>query len=132
MWMYQGKELTEVPEGYVSFVYIITNLTNNRIYVGKKTFVSTTSKVVNGKKKKTKKESTWKKYWGSNDQLKADVKELGPENFKREILHLCVGIGIASYLEAKEQFARDVLLTDSYNNWISVTSTRIHVQKLLA
>ena len=35
-WTYQGKVITEIPQGVEGFVYLITNLTNNKKYVGKK------------------------------------------------------------------------------------------------
>ena len=35
-WTYQGKQIDELPEGCEAFVYLITNLTNNMKYVGKK------------------------------------------------------------------------------------------------
>ena len=50
--------------------------------------------------------------------MNADVLELGPENFTREILYYCTSRGELSYLEAKEQFDRQVLLTDQYYNGI--------------
>jgi len=120
-WLYNNKEITELPEECEAFVYIITNLTNNRKYVGKKLAkFKTTKPPLKGRKNKRRgtKESDWKTYWGSNDHLKADVIELGEDSFTREILHLCPSRGVASYLEAQEQFERKVLLTDDYYNGI--------------
>ena len=34
-WYYNDKIVDELPEGTVGFVYLITNLTNNRKYIGK-------------------------------------------------------------------------------------------------
>jgi hypothetical protein len=120
-WLYNNKEITELPEECEAFVYIITNLTNNRKYVGKKLAkFKTTKPPLKGRKNKRRgtKESDWKTYWGSNDHLKADVIELGEDSFTREILHFCPSRGVASYLEAQEQFERKVLLTDDYYNGI--------------
>jgi hypothetical protein len=77
-------------------------------------------KRLQGKKNKRRstKESDWQEYWGSSDRLKADVELLGAENFTREILYFCPSRGIASYLEAREQFERRVLETDNYYNGI--------------
>ena len=44
--------------------------------------------------------------------------------FKREILHLCKTRGTLSYLEAKEQFDRNVLLTNEYYN--GIINCKIH------
>jgi hypothetical protein len=120
-WYYQDKILEELPADCEGFVYLITNLTNDRKYVGKK--LAKFKKVrppLKGKKNKrrSKVESDWRDYWGSSDNLLADVAEIGPENFKREILYLCPSRGIMSYLEAKEQFDRRVLETDEYYNGI--------------
>ena len=121
MWLYNKQEITELPEDCEAFVYIITNNTNNKKYVGKKLAkFKTTKPPLKGKKNKRRgyKESDWRTYWGSNDYLKEDVIALGEDKFTREILYLCPSRGVASYLEAKEQFEREVLLTDDYYNGI--------------
>ena len=120
-WYYQDEIIEELPDDCEGFVYLITNLTNDRKYVGKK--LAKFKKVrppLKGKKNKrrSKVESDWRDYWGSSDNLLADVAELGPDKFKREILYLCPSRGIMSYLEAKEQFDRRVLETDEYYNGI--------------
>ena len=116
-WTYQGKEITEIPDEYEGFVYLITNLTNNQKYIGKKLAkFKTTKPPLKGKKNKRRgyKESDWKTYYGSSDRLNADVAELGEKHFTREILYLCKGRGEMSYIEAREQFDRRVLETDEY------------------
>lgn len=121
MWLYKGKELTELPEGCEAFVYIIVNKISGMMYVGKKLAkFKVTKPPLKGKKNKRRstKESDWREYWGSSDRLNADVEQLGPENFTREILHFCPSRGIASYLEMLEQVNRRVLETDNYYNGI--------------
>jgi len=121
MWLYKNEEITELPQGCEAFVYLITNKTNGMMYVGKKLAKFKVTKApLKGKKNKrhSTKESDWREYWGSSDRLNADVERLGAENFTREILHFCPSRGIASYLEAKEQFDRRVLETDDYYNGI--------------
>ena len=120
-WTYKGKEITEIPDEYEGFVYLITNLTNNQKYIGKKLAkFKTTKPPLKGKKNKRRgyKESDWKTYWGSSDRLNADVAALGEDKFTREILYLCKGRGEMSYIEAREQFDRRVLETDDYYNGI--------------
>ena len=120
-WTYEGKTIDTIPDEYEGFVYLITNLTTGQKYVGKKLAkFKTTKPPLKGKKNKRRghKESDWKDYWGSSDRLNADVTALGPENFTREILYLCKTKGECAYLEAKEQFDRDVLLSDEYYNGI--------------
>lgn len=120
-WTYKGNIVNEIPEGYVGFVYIITNLTNNKKYIGKKLAQFKKSRPpLKGKKNRRKYtvESDWRDYWGSSDNLKADVELLGKNQFSREILHWCVNRSELSYTEAKEQFDRRVLESDEYYNGI--------------
>ena len=129
-WLYNGHEITELPEDCVGFVYCIENLVDNRKYVGKKlaNFSKTTYKTVtlkNGTKKRKKIrgkiESDWKDYYSSSDELKSDVALHGKHNFKREILRLCKDKNECNYYEAKLQFDNDVLIKDDwYNSWIMV------------
>ena len=124
-WLYQGKEVTELPEDCVGFIYLITNTVSGRMYVGKKLakFSKTkykTVKLKNGTKKrrkiKSKIASDWQTYYGSSEELSNDIKQLGNEKFTREILHYCTSKAQTSYLEAKEQFDRRVLETNEYYN----------------
>ena len=120
-WTYNGKVINSISEEYEGFVYLITNTTTGQKYVGKKLAkFKTTKPPLKGKKNKRRgyKESDWRDYWGSSDTLNADVVNLGPENFTREILYYCTSRGEMSYLEAREQFDRKVLETDEYYNGI--------------
>ena len=120
-WTYQGEPVEELPEDCEAFVYLITNLIDHKKYVGKKLAkFKTTKKPLKGKKNKRRgtKESDWKTYWGSNAHLVDDVLRLGEHRFTREILYYCPSRGVASYLEAKEQFERKVLESDEYYNGI--------------
>jgi hypothetical protein len=119
-WTYKGQlfESNQIEE-YVGFVYLITDLSNNKKYVGKKNFWSIRRlPPLKGKTRKrtVKKESDWQDYFGSSEQVKLLVESQGRNNFKREILHLCSTKGLMSYLEAKEQFEREVLFSDEYYN----------------
>lgn len=136
MWYYRNevfdpKEGVLDPRFDVGFVYLITNLVNGRMYIGKKRFFFSKTKQVKGKKKKFKAESDWRSYYGSNGQLLEDVKAIGESNFRREILYLCESLSECSYLEAHEQFTRQAILSPAYyNDWIQVKITRKHLKKL--
>jgi hypothetical protein len=129
-WIYNGKEFTEdlIGDNY-GFVYLITNQTNGRKYIGKKFFYSAKTKQVKGKKKKFKVASDWQTYYGSSAELTKDVLQLGQDNFSREIIHLCLSKGDCGYLEAKEQFVRGALESDVYyNTWIMVRVRKSHLK----
>ena len=61
-------------------------------------------------------DSDWKEYFGSSDELNADIKKFGKSKFKRVILFYCKSKAELSYIEAREQFARKVLESDQYYN----------------
>lgn len=140
-WVHQGQIVLELPEDCVGFVYIITNLATGKKYIGKKLakFSKVTYKTVklkNGNKKrkriKNKIDSDWLTYYGSNIKLNEDVKQLGSDNFKREILHYCRSKAECSYVEAKLQFEHRVLESDDYyNNNIQVRVHGSHINKKL-
>lgn len=113
-WYYKGEPFDGPINGYEGFVYIITNITNNKKYIGKKHFWSRVK--LKGKTRKTTLESTWRQYYGSCDPLIEDTKLLGKEKFKREILYLCVYKKEMSFLEEHEQWINNVLLSDDWYN----------------
>ena len=78
-------------EDYFGFVYRITNTINDRQYIGKKQLFFTERRKVKGRKnrKVIKKESDWKKYTGSNNELNEEIRQKGGELFTYEILRLC-------------------------------------------
>jgi len=131
-WTYKGDPVDNLPEDCEGFVYLITNLTNEQKYIGKKLArFKVTKPPLKGRKNKRRssKESDWRTYWGSSDHLNADVKELGEDKFTREILYYCQSRGMLSYLEAKEQFDRAVLLSDEYYN--GIINVRVGSSKVL-
>lgn len=138
MWTYQNQIVETLPEDCVGFVYLITNLTNNRKYIGKKLakFSKTQVKTVtlkNGVKKKkkikSKVDSDWMDYYGSSIELNKDIEILGKDKFTREILYFCNSKALCSYIEAREQFARKVLETEEYYN--GQISVRVHKSHIL-
>jgi len=138
-WIYNNQPVDVLPEDCVGFVYVITNTLNGRKYIGKKLakFSKTSYKIVklkNGTKKKkkikSKIDSDWQEYYGSNDKLNADVVEFGKENFTREILFFCKSKAECSYIEAREQFNCRVLESnDYYNGHIQVRVHGSHILK---
>ena len=118
-WTYNNKVVDELPKDCVGFVYEITNTVSGRKYIGKKLArFKRSRKPLKGRtnKRRYTVESDWQDYFGSSDQLLADVELLGKDKFKREILFYCNSKGECNYVEAREQFARKVLESDEYYN----------------
>lgn len=137
-WLFEGVEVTELPE-CVGFVYLIINTKSSRSYIGKKLshFSKTSIKTITlksgikkKKKVKTQVESDWRTYWSSSVELQNDVKELGEENFTREILFYCQSKGNLSYIELREQILNKVLEDSTlwYNGIIQAKIHRSHVK----
>ena len=119
MWFYNGHEFTETPKDYQGFVYCITELDTDKKYIGKKNFWRPKTLPKNSKRARrvrTKVESDWREYYGSNQKLQLLVEQRGESNYKRTILRLCKTKGEMSYYEAKIQFEFDVLLREDYYN----------------
>jgi hypothetical protein len=133
LWYYKGNEVTtEFVETccvkYVGFVYLITNLSNNKKYLGQKKLWGTKTKQIDKKPKKIKCQSDWQKYYGSSQDLKDDVVKFGKDKFKREILRFCETKSLMNYVELREQMLNDVILKDDYYN--SFVGTKIHRKHL--
>jgi len=111
-------DLNVLPYG---FIYVITNLTNNKKYIGKKQMKSVKKlKPLKGKKNKRHFdiETDWKTYTSSSNDLNIDIQALGMDKFKFEIIKLCDSKFELSYYEAKLQFDNDVLIKDGFYNGI--------------
>lgn len=113
-------------ENLEGFVYKITNLHTGAFYIGKKSLYSNVKKRIGVREKaatktrktfhRLRKESDWKKYYGSSKELAEDVKTLGKDRFHREILELCCTKKYLSYAEFAWQVKLDVLkMPHSYN-----------------
>jgi hypothetical protein len=122
MWIHKGKvveSLEDVPNDAIGFVYEIRNKEDNTKYIGKKTLKSKrTLPPLKGTKRKRKviKESNWKTYYSSNDEIKDLVKKGKIDIFEREILEYAYSNIQLTYLETKYQFIREVLEKDDYLN----------------
>lgn len=112
-------------ENWFGFVYCIERLnaknSEKRYYWGCKQFISNLRlPPLKGKTRKRKviKQSDWRKYYGSSEELKKDVLLHGKDNFKRTILKLCTCKWQLKYEELKIQMHNNVLLRDDVYNGI--------------
>jgi hypothetical protein len=125
MWIYKNKPFTEVPEGYVGFVYKITCVNKSNEYfgwnyfglkhfyskrtvkMGKKAIAALPDKRMS-KKVKTIKEMDWQNYNSSNQILKDLIKK-NPTHFKKEIIGLYETEKKLTYAELELLVKNDVL-----------------------
>lgn len=133
-WLYRNEPYDPVdvdPKKVYAFVYLIEDLDTNRMYIGKKVMFFKGFKTIKKKRKRTLKESDWREYYGSSDLLNAEITKRGKDRFKRTILHFCPNKATANYLEAMEQFNRNVILDSRfYNEQIRVRVTRNQLKSL--
>ena len=107
-WLYKGKPFTTDDIGDLfGFVYCITNLQNGKVYIGRKYFYQ--KRKPKGGKRRVTSESDWKRYYGSSAELKHDIKEMGRENFRREIISVHKTLGRVNYEETRQLFLNNVL-----------------------
>lgn len=122
-------ELSQFPEKIHGFVYIITNKETGKFYIGKKILRNNLSKKLTKKeisewskpgrvpkKKKEVKESNWKEYFGSNQEIKDDLKKLGPDTFDRQILQFCYSSKQLTYFEMLHQLNYNILCSENCYN----------------
>ena len=110
-WTYQGTAFTSDDiNDFFGFVYRITNLESGKQYIGRKYFTSRRKPRSGKSKRRVTSESDWKRYYGSSDELKADVKRFGKVKFRREIISLHKTLGKTNYEETKQLFLNNVLM----------------------
>ena len=106
-WIYCDRPFSsdDINDHY-GIVYNITNLTKQRQYIGRKYFCS--HRKPPGKKRRVKKESDWKKYYGSCPELKEEIERIGRQNFSRTILRHKTA-GKTNFEETRQLFVHGVL-----------------------
>ncbi len=130
MWTYNNKVVTEIPEGCYGFIYEIESLLSGRKYIGRKKFTSVRRVKVKNKKnrKVVTKESDWKTYTGSCDELNNEIKEHGSDKFKFKILAFAQTEGQLGYLEEAAHYKYNVLLDPCYYNTAIGSGRKMNVK----
>ena len=110
-----------IDENTFGFIYEIVNTVNGKKYIGKKQCKSKLKrKPLKGKKNKRIeiKESDWKVYTSSSNELNEDIIKHGKDKFIFRILRKCNSKWELAYFEIKEQLDNDVIIRDDYYNGI--------------
>lgn len=128
-WTHRGEPFTD-PGDALGFIYEIICLENGKHYIGRKMFTAAARKQVKGKKKKYRKDSGWKDYWSSSEDVKADLALYGESKFTREILYLCDSKSMMTYMENWVIFTRHALIRkDYYNLWLTARVRKSNLLK---
>ena len=144
MWIYKDKEYSKFEEfedpKVIGFIYMITQISTNKKYIGRKMFMDTRTKTIKGKKKKIKTENDWSDYWSSSDTIKELVKEVGEQDFKKEILTLVYSKGMMTYLEEfalyyvgsleSDEWFNNNIRSKVYRSWVKPEETKELREKL--
>lgn len=120
-WTYNDEPYDTISNNrLIGFVYLITNDTKDKMYIGQKSMYNRTGT--------TYKESDWRTYNGSNKQLITDIDN--GDMISKQIRYLCVTKNEMNYLEAKMILDNNALTDDRYyNQWLSVKVTGKDVTK---
>jgi len=115
--MFEGRPFTQADVGrHAGFVYVITNRSTGRKYVGRKYFTTTSRARRAGRIRRRRTVSAWENYFGSSEEFLKMVDEYGMGSFDREILSLHATRGDTNTAEVAEQFRRNVLEDSTYVN----------------
>ncbi len=106
-----GLPTNFTPVGLEGFVYLVVNTSSQIKYVGRKYFWAKTRKKVKGRKRRklVVKESDWRTYKSSSEDLKKAIAMHGVEAFEFRVLQLFKTRAQTNYAEIREMFLRDVL-----------------------
>jgi hypothetical protein len=127
-WIYNNEPFTDNCHNHFGFIYCITNKLDGKKYIGKRLFSKAAYKNVKGKRKKIRKESDWREYFGSGSRLQAAIEKEGKENFSREILRFCDSRGECNFWELYEIMRRKAIRSpEYYNDWWKGTISRKHL-----
>lgn len=140
-WIYNGKvieSLDDMPDNVFGFIYRVTHKPTGRKYLGRKQLIYERKRKIGKRETKRlkeekkeagedhwwivpkykyiKKESDWKDYYGSSDEVQELLEQDGEDSFERNIL--CYGFSKKqlNYLETKYLFTEEVLEKDEYIN----------------
>lgn len=124
--LYKGVSLPEnfIDNPPLGFVYLIRRKSDGKFYIGQKKILRTEKRPPLKRKVRRRiivKQSDWRTYCGSSNELKSDIAELGEDAFIFEIVEFCNSKWMMTYEELRLQMLNNVLLRhDTYNGIVNV------------
>lgn len=124
--LYEGVVL---PDNFdenppLGFVYLIKRKSDGKFYIRQKKILKVEKRPPLKRKLRKRciiKQTDWRTYCGSSNELKADIAELGEDAYTFQIVEFCNSKWMMSYEELRLQMINDVLLRDdSYNGIVNV------------
>ena len=116
MWVYENSTEFDIPPKAIGFIYLITQISTGKKYIGRKMLTKAATKTVKGVKKKLRVESDWKDYWSSSPELKELIEQVGTQDFTREILSFVSSKGQLAYGEELALYMVGALESDKWFN----------------
>lgn len=135
-WFYKGQEINseeDLPKDkkYIGFIYLITQKSSGKKYIGRKLLHKTKYVTVNKKKKKVMVQSDWLTYYSSSPVINEHIEQHGTDDFGREILTFVSSKGNMVYceelalytvgaLEQPDLWLNENIRAKVYRNWVKV------------
>ena len=145
-WSYRGKQIEsedDLPKDkkYIGFIYLITQKSNGKKYIGRKLLHKPKYVTVNKKKKKVMVQSDWLTYYSSSPIITEHVEQHGTDDFVREILVFVSTKGNMVYceelalymvgaLENPDLWLNENIRAKVYRNWCKVDEVSILREEL--
>lgn len=103
-WIYKGREIKseeDLPtdKKYIGFIYLMTQISTGKKYIGRKLLYKPKYKTVNKKKKRFMVQSDWLDYYSSSPVINEHIEQHGKDDFTREILTFVTSKGSLVYSE---------------------------------
>lgn len=103
-WIHKGQQILsedDIPKDkkYVGFIYLMTQKSTGKKYIGRKMLYKPKYVTVKKKRKKTMVQSDWLDYYSSSPAILEHIEEHGTDDFTREILAFISSKGNMAYAE---------------------------------
>jgi hypothetical protein len=120
-WTYKGSTVRcedDIPQpNAIGFVYMITQHSTGRRYIGRKLLTKSKTITRKGEKKRVRVSSDWLDYWSSSPKIIQWIDEAGgTKDFSRQILTFVSSKGMLAYAEEAALYIVGALESDAWIN----------------